>query len=139
MGEIHKKILIINKRFYLFTEIFRRPTKIETFNRLPTKIENFNRLPTKLLNFNRQVGPPHSDLLSAFTQHKKLLWRYLFIYHNLMAASAGTRKKEWKHSAMRMIHKRVRDPIWGRSPENRLHNNSSIRITRVKIKPPKIF
>ena len=44
------KILIINKRFYLFTEIFRRSTRIETFNRLPTKIENLNRLPTKLLN-----------------------------------------------------------------------------------------
>ena len=57
------KILIINKRFYLLTEIFRQPAKIEKFNRLPTKIENFNRLPTKLLNFNRQPtsGPPHSD------------------------------------------------------------------------------
>ena len=137
MGEIHKKILIINKRFYLFTDIFRRPTKIETFNRLPTK----------LLNFNRQVPPPppppppHSDphYLVPLHKQKKLLWRYLFIYHNLMAAPATTRKKEWKHSAMRRIHKRVRDPIWGRSPENRLHNNSSIRITRVKIKPQKIF
>ena len=60
------KILIINKRFYLLTEIFRQPTKIEKFNRLLTKIENFNRLPTKLLNFNRQrtSGPPHSDPLS---------------------------------------------------------------------------
>ena len=56
-----------------------------------------------------------------------------------MAAPANTRKKEWKHSAMRMIHKRVRDPIRGRSPKNRLRNNSSIRITRVKIKPKKIF
>ena len=46
MGEIHKKILKINKRFYLFTEIFRRPTKIKTFNRLPTKLLNFNRQPT---------------------------------------------------------------------------------------------
>ena len=54
------KILIINKRFYLLTEIFRQPAKIEKFNRLPTKIENFNRLLTKLLNFNRQPtrGPP---------------------------------------------------------------------------------
>ena len=59
------KTLIINKRFYLLTEIFRQPAKIEKFNRLPTKIENFNRLPTKLLNFNRQPtsGPPHSDPL----------------------------------------------------------------------------
>ena len=50
----------MNKRFYLLTEIFRQPTKIEKFNRLPTKIENFNRLPTKLMNFNRQPtsGPP---------------------------------------------------------------------------------
>ena len=116
MGEIHKKILIINKRFYLFTDIFRRPKKIETFNRLPTKIENFNRVPTKLLNFNRQVPPPpppHSDPHYLVPLHKqeKLLWRYLFIYHNLMAAPATTRKKEWKHSAMRRIHKRVRDPI----------------------------
>ena len=47
------KILIINKRFYLLTEIFRQPAKIEKFNRLPTKIENFNRQPTS--------GPPHSD------------------------------------------------------------------------------
>ena len=54
-----------------------------------------------------------------------------------MAAPANTRKKEWKHSAMRMIHKRFRDPIRGSSPKNRLHNNSSIRITRVKIKPKK--
>ena len=63
MGEIHKKILIINKRFYLLTEIFRQPTKIEKFNRLTTKIENFKRLPTKLLNFNRQPtsGRSHSD------------------------------------------------------------------------------
>ena len=60
------KILIINKRFYLLTEIFRQPAKIEKFNRLPTKIENFNRLPTKLLNFNRQPtsGSPHSDPLN---------------------------------------------------------------------------
>ena len=29
------KILIINKRFYLLTEIFRQPAKIEKFNRLP--------------------------------------------------------------------------------------------------------
>ena len=59
------KISIINKRFYLLTEIFRQPAKIEKFNRLPTKIENFNRLPTKLLNFNRQPtsGSPHSDPL----------------------------------------------------------------------------
>ena len=56
------KILIINKRFYLLTEIFRQPTKIEKFNRLPTKIENFNHLPTKLLNFNRQVDPPIQTL-----------------------------------------------------------------------------
>ena len=56
-----------------------------------------------------------------------------------MAAPATIKKKEWKHSAIRMIHKRVRDPIRGRSPENRLHNNSSIRITRVKIKPKKYF
>ena len=58
-----KKMLIINKRFYLLTEIFRQPTKIEKFNRLPTNIENFNRLPTKLLNFNPQPtsGPPHLD------------------------------------------------------------------------------
>ena len=65
MGEILIKKLIINKRFYLFTEIFRRSTRIETFNRLPTKIENLNRLPTKLLNFNRQPasGLPHSDPL----------------------------------------------------------------------------
>ena len=57
------KILIINERFYLLTEIFRQPTKIKKFNRLPTKIENLNRLPTKHLNFNRQPtsGPPHSD------------------------------------------------------------------------------
>ena len=62
------KILITNKRFYLFTEIFRRSTRIETFNRLATKIENFHRLPTKLLNFNRQLtsGPPHSDPLTIF-------------------------------------------------------------------------
>ena len=69
-----KKILIINKRFYLFTEIFRRQTKIETFNRLRTK----------LLNFNRQLtsGPPHSDprYLVPLHKHKRLLWRYLFIY-----------------------------------------------------------
>ena len=59
----------MNKRFYLLTEIFRQPTKIEKFNRLPTKIENFNRLPTKLLNFNRQPtsGPPHSDPLLGQT------------------------------------------------------------------------
>ena len=56
-----------------------------------------------------------------------------------MAAPANTRKKEWKHSAIRMIRKRVRDPIRGRSPKNRLHNNSSIRVTRVKIKPKKYF
>ena len=43
-----------------------------------------------------------------------------------MAAPANTRKKEWKHSDMRMIYKRVRDPIQCRSPKNRLHNNSSI-------------
>ena len=56
-----------------------------------------------------------------------------------MAAPATIKKKEWKHSAIRIIHKRVRDPIRGRSPKNRLHNNSSIRVTRVKIKPKKIF
>ena len=47
------KILIINKRFYLLTEIFRQPAKIKKFNRLPTKLLNFNRQPTS--------GPPHSD------------------------------------------------------------------------------
>ena len=56
-----------------------------------------------------------------------------------MAAPATIKKKEWKHSAMRMIHKRVRDPIRGRSPKNRLHNNSSIRVTGLKIKLKKIF
>ena len=56
-----------------------------------------------------------------------------------MAAPANTRKKEWKRSAMRMIHKRVQDAIRGRSPKNRLHNNLSIRVTRVKIKPKKYF
>ena len=62
----------MNKRFYLLTEIFRQPTKIEKFNPLPTKIENLNRLPTKLLTFNRQPTsasptrpppPSHSDPL----------------------------------------------------------------------------
>ena len=64
-----KILIIINRRFYLLTEIFRQPTKIETFNRLPTKMENFNWLPTKLLNFNRQPtsGPPHSDPLVTVT------------------------------------------------------------------------
>ena len=69
------KRLIINKRFYLLTEIFQQPTKIKKFNRLPTKIENFNRPLTKELNFNRQPtsGPPHSDflLLSSF------FWRFV--------------------------------------------------------------
>ena len=72
-------ILIINKRFYLLTEIFRQPTKIEKFNRLPTKIENFNRLPTKLLNFNRQPtsGPPIQTLRS-YTKHlRESFVRYL--------------------------------------------------------------
>ena len=41
---------MINKRFYLLTEIFRQPAKIEKFNRLPTKLLNFNRQPTS--------GPP---------------------------------------------------------------------------------
>ena len=50
VGEINKKILITNKRFYLLTEIFRRPTKIENFNRIPTKLLNFHRQPTS--------GPP---------------------------------------------------------------------------------
>ena len=56
-----------------------------------------------------------------------------------MAAPAAIKKKEWKHSAIRIIHKRVPDLIRGRSPKNRLHNNSSIRVTRLKIKPKKIF
>ena len=38
LGEIHKKIIvIIYKRFFLLTEIYRQPIKIENFNRLPTK------------------------------------------------------------------------------------------------------
>ena len=74
------KTLIINKRFYLLTEIFRQPTKIEKFNRLPTNVENFNRLPTKLLNFNRQPtsGPPHSDPLLILVKNEVKYDRYTF-------------------------------------------------------------
>ena len=73
------KILIINKRFYLLTEIFRQPTKIKKFNRLPTKIENFNRLPTKYLNFNRQPpnGPPFRPSLQVGKDN--LVWFYIFM------------------------------------------------------------
>ena len=56
-------IIIINKRFYSLTEIFRQPTKIEKINRLPTK----------LLNFNRQVDPPIQTLLLQVAF-------YLYIY-----------------------------------------------------------
>ena len=80
-------ILIINKRFYLLTEIFRQPTKIEKFNRLPTKIENFNWLPTKLLNFNRQPtsGPPPSDpLLTTFQQNYKQLLDEVFVISEII-------------------------------------------------------
>ena len=48
------KILIINKRFYSLTEVFRQPAKIENFNRLLTKLLNFNRQPTS--------GPPIQTL-----------------------------------------------------------------------------
>ena len=103
MGEILIKKLIINKRFYLFTEIFRRSTRIETFNRLPTKIENFNRLPTKLLNFNRQPasGPPHSDPLPHFQSYIQLLDKdnltkthfHIPNFHT----SRVNRKRQWRH------------------------------------------
>ena len=73
------KRLIINKRFYLLTEIFQQPTKIKKFNWLPTKIENFNRLPTKYLNFNRQPpnGPPFRPSLQVGKDN--LVWFYIFM------------------------------------------------------------
>ena len=78
------KILIINKRFYLSTEIFRQPTKIEKFNRLPTKIENFNRLPTKLLNFNRQPtsGPPPPHIQTLHLRYYRYTTTYVISNRN---------------------------------------------------------
>ena len=54
--------------FYILTEIYRQPSKIENFNRLPTKKLSFNRQPTS--------GSPYLDpLLKRFIVGFVLLLR----------------------------------------------------------------
>ena len=58
--------------FYILTEIYRQPSKIENFNRLPTKKLNFNRQPTS--------GSPYSDpLLKCFIVGLVLLLFNIFL------------------------------------------------------------
>ena len=68
-----QQLVIINLHFYILTEIYRQPSKIENFNRLPTKKLNFNWQPTS--------GSPYSDpLLKCFIVGFVLLLFNIFLW-----------------------------------------------------------